>query len=66
MNKFSKRDDLVLTTADKGGDTIILDVQNYVKKAKKELNNENYYKKLNHNPRKEHIKTMNNTIRKFK
>ena len=35
MYTFSKEDDLLFTTANKGGDTIIIDVGNYVKKAKK-------------------------------
>ena len=64
MIEFFNRDDLVFTKADKGGAAIILDVENYIQKAK-ELNNENYQKKLNHDPIKEHIKVINATTETF-
>ena len=34
---FSKRNDLVITKADKGGATVILDVKDYIAKANEQL-----------------------------
>ena len=65
MNKFSKRDDLVFTKADKGGVTVMVDVENYIEKANKELNNEHYYKKPNHDPTQEHTKKITGAIEIF-
>ena len=65
INEFSKRDDLVFTKADKGGATVILGIKNYIEKANKELNNEYYYKELNHNLIQEHTRIINNTIETF-
>ena len=47
ISEFSKREDLVFT---KGGATVILDVKDYIEKAKKELKDENYYKRISHDP----------------
>ena len=41
---FSKRNDLVLTKADKGGATVILDVKDYIAKANEQL--QDFYQKL--------------------
>ena len=41
---------------------LILDVENYIEKANKELNNENYYKKLNQYPIQAHTKIINDLI----
>ena len=65
INKISKRDDLVFTKAGKGGATVILDVEKYIEKANKELNNENYYKKLNQDPTQEHTEIINDTTETF-
>ena len=50
MNEFSKQDDLVCTKEDKGGAIVILDVKDYIEKANKELKDENYYKRIIHDP----------------
>ena len=42
---ISKLEDLVFTKADKGGATVILDVEEYIEKANKWLKDENYTKK---------------------
>ena len=46
--------DLVSTKADKGGTTVISDVENYVEEPNKEWKNENYDKKLNYDTEYEH------------
>ena len=65
INEFLKRDDLVFTKVDKGGATVKLVVENYIEKENKELNNENYHKKFNHDPTQEHTKTVNDIIEIF-
>ena len=56
---------MVFTEADKGGATVILDVENSIEKPNKELNNENYYKKLNYDTAQEHTKIINGKIKTF-
>ena len=46
--------DLVFTKANKVGATVTLDFVNYTEKTSGELNNENYYKKFNHDLTQEH------------
>ena len=60
ISGFSKREDLVFTKADKGGATVILDVEDYVEKANKELKD-----KISHDPTHEHLKIVNDTIDTF-
>ena len=45
-SEFSKREDLVFTKADKVGATEIVDVEDYIEKAYKELKDGNYYTRL--------------------
>ena len=47
--ELSNRNDLIITKADKGGATVILDVQDYIREAQRQLDDENFYKKLNTN-----------------
>ena len=44
---FSKCNDLVITKADKGGATVILDVKDYITKANEQLQDDYFYQKLN-------------------
>ena len=44
---FSKCNDLVITKADKGGATVILDVKDYIAKANEQLQDDDFYQKLN-------------------
>ena len=46
--------DLVFTKVNKVGATVTLDFVNYTEKTSGELNNENYYKKFNHDLTQEH------------
>ena len=47
MEHFSKRNDLVITKADKGRATVILDVTDYIAKANEQLQDNSFYQKLN-------------------
>ena len=52
---FSKRNHLVITKADKGGATVILDVKDYIAKANEQLQDNSFYQKLNVDPTTKHF-----------
>ena len=66
LMQLQKRDDIVIINADKGGAITILDADQYVKEANRQLADTNNYKKLNYNPTTEHANTVNTTIDLFK
>ena len=60
MQELQSKNDLIITDACKGGIVVILDVEDYVKEAERQLNNKENYRKIIYNPN-----TANNeTIRK--
>ena len=63
---FSKRNDLVLTKADKGGATVILDVKDYIAKANEQLQDNSFYQKLNVHPTVKHSDIVNSAIASFR
>ena len=44
---------------------VILDIEDYIEKTNKELKDENYYKKVSHDPIKEQIEIVNDTVETF-
>ena len=56
---FSKRIDLVITKADKGGATVILDVKDYIAKAI-------FYQKLNEDPTAKHSEILRRAVESFR
>jgi hypothetical protein len=66
LKQLQERDDIIIINADKGGAITTLDVDDYIKDANKQLNNETCYKKLTTNPTLNHANTVNNTIDLFK
>ena len=63
---LQKRDDIIIINADKGGAITILDTDQYVQEANRQLGDENNYQKLQHNPTLEYTSTVNSTIEMFK
>ena len=63
---FSKRNDLVITKADKGGATVILDVKDYISKANEQLQDNSFYQKLNVDPTAKHSVIVNSAIESFR
>ena len=59
---FSKRNDPVITKADKGGATVILDVKDYIAKANEQLQDNSFYQKLNVDPTAKHSEIVNSVI----
>ena len=43
LEKLSKRDDIIITNADKGGAMVIMDIDKYVSEAQRQLNDQNNY-----------------------
>ena len=66
LKELETRDDIVITKADKGGAVVIMDVDSYIKEAKRQLENEESYKKLPNNLTKVHADCINKTIERFK
>lgn len=58
MRNLQQRDDIIITKADKGGAVVIMNVEDYITKGKRQLSDTNNYQKLNINRTKLHTKKM--------
>ena len=54
LEELSKRDDIIITNADKGRTIVIMDIDKYIFEAKRQLNDKNNYKKLQADPTLQH------------
>ena len=54
LNSLKKRDDIIITIANKGGAIVIIDVNDYLKEAHRQLKDEDFYAELIHNPTSNH------------
>ena len=50
MKHFFKLRDIIITTADKGSAVVIMDTENYIKEANRQLSDKNNYKTIQINP----------------
>ena len=66
LQELSIRDDIVITKADKGGATVIVDVKDYVQEANRQLQDTQYYRELNYNPTEDHANLICNTLDEFR
>ena len=66
MEDLGKRNDIIITKADKGVAVVILDVENYIKEAHRQLNDEQCYKRLDNDPTKHHAVKVHEAIDKFR
>lgn len=66
MKDLQNRDDIIIINADKGGAITILDTENYIKEANRQLSDIRYYQRLSYNPTLEHANTVNSAIEVFK
>ena len=66
IKELKSRDDVIITKADKGGAVVIMDVTSYIAEADRQLNNEEFYKKITHDPTQLHAERINNTIDQLK
>ena len=65
LNNLKKREDIIITKADKGGAVVILNVEDYLKEANRQLDNTEFYKKIVHDLTETHAEIINKTIKDF-
>ena len=66
MKELSKREDIIITNADKGGAVVIMDINKYILECNRQLNDSNTYKKLSLDPTDTHVNLINDIIHRFK
>ena len=54
LKELSKRDDIIITDFDKEGAIVIMDIDRYITEGRRQLNDENNYKKLQTDPTLQH------------
>ena len=62
LQKLQKMDDIIITKADKGGATVILDVKDYIAEAVRQLNDIHSYEKLDSDLTSTYNEIINNAI----
>ena len=62
LQKLRNRDDIIITKADKGGAIVILDVEDYIAEAERQLNDTTSYEKLGFDPTPIYNQIINNNI----
>ena len=62
LDRLSNNREIVIKPADKGGATVILNTVDYVKEAKRQLDNEIYYNKIENDLTSEHEQLINQCI----
>ena len=65
MEELRKRDDLIFSKADKGGALVIMDVDDYIKEANRQLDDTEFYRKLQNDPTATYSERINKAIDKF-
>ena len=56
---YKKRNDIIITRADKGGAVVILGIKDYIDEANRQLNDTNNYEQLDFDPTELHAKKQN-------
>ena len=65
MQELQSRKDIAITNAKKGGVVVIVDVEDYVKEAERQLNNKENYRKINYDPTTVNNETIHKVISRF-
>ena len=60
--RLSNNKDIIIKLADKGGPTVILNTGNYITEAMLQLNNEEYYKRVEEDLTSQHEQLINQFI----
>ena len=66
LERLKKMDDIIITKADKGGATVILDIEDYIKEAERQLHDTDTYETLEGDPTLMYNDIINNAIDKLK
>ena len=66
LQQLKKKNDIIIIKADKGGALTILNLEDYIADAYKQLNDIQCYTKLTYDQTYQHAKTINDTIDMFK
>ena len=66
LQQLSQRDDIVITKVDMGGAVFIIDADDYIREANRQLNNTDFSKKIPNDPTESNRIKVNNTINEFK
>ena len=62
LDNLAARTDIIISKADKGGATVINSVDNYIFEANRQLNDKNFYRKLDSDPTKIHLELVNKAV----
>ena len=62
LSDLQKREDIIITKADKGGATVIMNVEVYIREANSQLENTEFYQKLNFCPTEGYSNIVNNRL----
>lgn len=62
LSSLRNNQDLIIKPADKGGATVIMNKSSYLREAYRQLNNSNYYRRLDSPIYKNNISTINNVL----
>ena len=65
LRDLSSREDIIITKADKGGAVVIMDVNDYINEANRQLDNTEFYKKLTSDPTNTNKYKVNNAIKEL-
>ena len=63
MKSLQTRSDVVINRADKGGKVVVMDKQTYINNCECQLNDEEFYIKLDHDPTHDICKDINSEIK---
>ena len=65
LKKLRNDDRIVIKPADKGSSVVVLDSEDYIAEAQRQLSDERFYRKLDHDPTKEHEEAVCKTLYKM-
>ena len=63
---LQKRNDIIITKADKGGAVVTLDIKDYIDGANRQLNDTNNYEQLDFDPTELHTEIIKSEINNLK
>ena len=66
LKNLSNLDNIIIKPADKGGATVVMDIENYILEANRQLSDQNYYKKLKQPIFQENIPKILTILEKMK